>query len=425
MKMKLRKLYVAIAKVTMLGGLIAGSLAINAELVEYHSADYFESSQYDTKSYVRISSNGRYIAYSDNHDLSHLYPDTPQVYNINLFDRQAGTNIELLNGVIDSNCYTVACPKQWDMSRDGKYLVFESKPSTLLELEGDANNFTDIYLLNIASGEISLVTGGIENNKYGATISSTGKYITYYGQKNFVWDFSFVTYVYNVATGTTTIVDSVPGPYVKLSNPDISADGKFVLSDSRDGSSFSLMNTENQSQTLLSDSGDGRSFSTLSADGRFALFHKGLNDYADWRREYVPIENRILTGALNIHDTKTGETTELSIATDGSNSPINVSLGQFSVSADGRFITFASPDNGLVEGDVDDEIDIFVYDRIEHQVVRVNEGIEYGPWDSTTAMVGIDISEDGHYIVFNNYVVTNPFFSSSEYCEGYEEFKLQ
>jgi Tol biopolymer transport system component len=406
--MKLRKLCITIAQITMAGGLITSSISASAELEEYHSSDYYKSYQYDEKTDVRVSSNGRYIAYSDYHYLGFLYPDHPRRWalrNINLFDRQAGTNINLLDGNFEAECYSGSCPKPWDMSRDGKFLVFESMSSTLVE--GDTDNKGDIFLLDIASGNVSMITTGIGITYYGPTISTTGKYITYYSRENVSFSTVMFTYVFNVETGETTLVDTGEGYFDDLSNPDISADGKFVLSDTANGATFSLINTEEQSQILLSDSGDGRGFSKLSADGRFALFHKTGAERS---------------GPLNIYDTKTEQTSVLNVIANGSNSPINVAQGQFSVSGDGRFIAFVSEANGLVEYDVDSEADVFVYDRIEHQVVRVNEGIEYGLRNTSSATVGIDISEDGHYIVFNNYVTTNPFFSSAEYCQGYEEF---
>jgi Tol biopolymer transport system component len=65
------------------------------------------------------------------------------------------------------------------MSRDGKYFVFESVLST--HVEGDTDEKNDIFLLDIASGDISLISTGLSVSYYAPTISSTGKYITYYG----------------------------------------------------------------------------------------------------------------------------------------------------------------------------------------------------------------------------------------------------
>lgn len=406
-----RKTLISTAKTLILATLAIGSVSANAD------AEQYVSDRYSSMDNVRISANGRYIAYSVNINFGWVYEGDKSygIRRVNLYDRHTNTEIPLLDGTIVSECYWYQCPQQWDMSRDGKNFVFESVSSTFVE--NDTNNKGDIFLLDIASGNVSLITKGINSqsangSSYGPTISTTGKYITYYSKaSNLVVDdengSSLSTFVFNVETGETTQVDhSMSGDIGFISSPDISADGKFVLSDNAYGNPLSLMNTENSSQTLLSDGGGSPdSFSKLSADGRFALFHR---------------ENWDSFRPLKVHDTRTGQTIELSVSTDGSNTPVNVDLGQFSVSGNGRFIAFTSKDNGLVEGDTDYKSDVFVYDRVEHKTARINGDIEYK--SKRFKENPIDISEDGHYIVFDNYVTTNPLFASAEYCQGYEEF---
>ena len=176
-----------------------------------------------------------------------------------------------------------------------------------------------------------------------------------------------------------------------------------MLLDHSNGGEFSLTNTEEQSETLLPYPAHADSESKLSADGRFVLFQQGHHI------SYAP---------LHIYDTKTAQTTVLSVATDGSNSPTRVSMGNFAVSGDGRYITVVSKEAGF-----NGEVKVIVYDRVAHQTSVVNEGQFFFATSATKN--SLDISEDGHYIVFDNYVATNPFFISSQYCEGYENFKLQ
>jgi Tol biopolymer transport system component len=210
---------------------------------------------------------------------------------------------------------------------------------------------------------------------------------------------------------TIELDSAIPvGSIIKKSGLDISTDGKYVLSDHSHLGEFSLINTEEQSETLLSYSFSlSGSESKLSADGRFVLFQKGHHI------SYAP---------LHIYDTKTAQTTVLSVATNGSNEPTRVSMGNFAVSGDGRYITFVSRE-GALYGEVPvwgsyGKPEVIVYDRVAHQAATVNEGQYFHATGGSKN--SLDISEDGHYIVFNNYVATNPFFISSQYCEGYEEF---
>jgi hypothetical protein len=112
MKMKLRKLCVAIAQITMVGGLMASSVA-NAELVEYHSPDY-SLGEKELKNKVRVSTNGRYIAYSDDVIFDEIYNEDQSeswgLRKVSLLDRKTGTKV--FERDLVSECSVRACPQQ-------------------------------------------------------------------------------------------------------------------------------------------------------------------------------------------------------------------------------------------------------------------------------------------------------------------------
>jgi Tol biopolymer transport system component len=82
-----------------------------------------------------------------------------------------------------------------------------------------------------------------------------------------------------------------------------------------------------------------------------------------------------------------------------------------SISADGRFVAFASSDDGLVTGDSNGVSDVFVYDRDGGHIDRIStppDGVESGqasgfqdvPNTGGAVEQGLAISSDGRYVVF-------------------------
>ena len=89
------------------------------------------------------------------------------------------------------------------------------------------------------------------------------------------------------------------------------------------------------------------------------------------------------------------------IGNGASNSPV--------LSADGRFVAFASGSTNLVEGDTNDAIDVFVRDRESGQIelISVNTAGEQGNGNSGYTRWrrdynSLEISSDGRYIVFES-----------------------
>jgi len=80
---------------------------------------------------------------------------------------------------------------------------------------------------------------------------------------------------------------------------------------------------------------------------------------------------------------------------------------------EGRYIAFVSAADNLVEGDTNGIPDIFVYDRIEEDTVRVsvdsegNEGFYEGAHE-TICHADVSISDDGRYVAFVSLATLHP-----------------
>ena len=79
-------------------------------------------------------------------------------------------------------------------------------------------------------------------------------------------------------------------------------------------------------------------------------------------------------GAIDVfvHDRQTGQTTRVSVASDGTQGNDHSFVS--SLSADGRYVAFTSLASNLVAGDTNGTSDAFVHDRQTGQTTRVSVG---------------------------------------------------
>ncbi len=113
--------------------------------------------------------------------------------------------------------------------------------------------------------------------------------------------------------------------------------------------------------------GNADSFNpSISADGRFVAFASDATTLVTGDR------NR--GGDVFVHDRKTGETSRVSVTSDGTQG--NGNSFSPSISADGRFVAFVSDAVNLVRGDTNGATDAFVHDRQTGLTSRVSVGFD-------------------------------------------------
>ena len=130
----------------------------------------------------------------------------------------------------------------------------------------------------------------------------------------------------------------------------------------------------------------------ISADGRFVAFDS--------------LSDNLVSGDTNgyddvfVHDRQTGDTERVSVNSGGGESDSRSSYA--ALSADGRFVTFASAAGNLVAGDDNGKDDIFVHDRQTGLTSRVSvdsAGIQANDHSLTE---GPRISADGRFVAFDS-----------------------
>ena len=138
---------------------------------------------------------------------------------------------------------------------------------------------------------------------------------------------------------------------------------------------------------------EGNDFSespSISAGGRFVAFVSDATNL-------VKGDTNGLTDVF-VRDRKSGKTTRVNVKTNGKQARGGVSLDP-AISGDGRFVAFYSEAKNLVNGDTNGAGDIFVRDRVAHSTRRVSVRSN----GSQVALGGTfepGISADGRFVVF-------------------------
>jgi Tol biopolymer transport system component len=130
--------------------------------------------------------------------------------------------------------------------------------------------------------------------------------------------------------------------------------------------------------------------SAISADGRFVAFQSSASN----------LVTGDTNGALDVfvRDRVTGATTRVSVATGGTQAN-GVSYVP-SISADGRYVAFASDASNLVAGDTNGTYDVFSHDRETGATTRVS--VATGGTQANSGSSGAVISADGRWVAFQS-----------------------
>jgi len=318
-----------------------------------------------------ISSDGRYVAFvSAAADLTPL-ADSPG-YDAFLYDATSGTNRLLsLNrlgtGGGDGDSYL------WDMSPDGRYVVFTSSATNLVTAT-DTNEVEDVFLRDTVAETTTLISVTPAGGAAGAAgandpaVSSDGRYVAFLspsanllpGSTSNRFAFPQVL-VRDRTAGTTVLASAAPGALPAAGvcgSPGISSDGRYVLFETEaanlapgdlNGTTDVFVRDLLSGTTLLAsatdgttNAGNGLSYSArLSDNGRYVVF---VSDAAN----LVPNDGNDRTDVF-VRDLVTGDTTLVSAGCAGTMSG-NAQSYSPSLSPDGRYVVFVSAATDLVPG---------------------------------------------------------------------------
>ena len=304
------------------------------------------------------------------------------------------------------------------ISPDGRFIAFISNATNLVS--GDTNGFADVFVRDLKTHRtrrVSVSSAGAQANgaSYNPSISADGRFVAFYsGATNLVGnDTNGVSdvFVRDLKTHKTRRVSLSSAGVEGNSDsyePSISADGRFVVfhsfaSNLVGGDTNATadafvrdLKTHKTRRVSVSSSGlegDGDSVAPeITADGRFVAFYSYATD--------------LVGGDTNgfsdifVRDQETHKTKRVSVSSAGAQGNDNVG-GFPSISADGRFLAFASYASNLVPGDTNTFEDVFLRNRKTRRTTRVSASSSGAQANGSSFLIDPPvISADGRFVAF-------------------------
>ncbi len=305
-----------------------------------------------------VSADGRYVVFES--AASNLVEnDTNNATDLFLYDREQATlqrvSVDSAGNQANGNSLNPA------ISADGQFLVWHSNASNLVS--GDSNNTNDVFLKNLSSGSVQLVSVGIggaaaNNSSTNASVSANGNLVVFQSDAD--------NLVANDNNGGTDI----------------------FLKNLGSGATFRV------SVDSAGNAGSGRNSASgnpmISGNGEYVVF--------DTFAGLVPEDTN---GASDVysHELSTGSTIRISTPLDGENS--NGGSRKPSISADGNLVAFESNASNLTEADSNDASDAFVFNRLTGSISRVSEASDGDAGNASST--DVVISGSGAVLVFASF----------------------
>lgn len=375
-----------------------------------------------------VTPDGRYVAFATSATVVPGFVPQQQhgqarrhIYRL---DRTTGTivpvSVDTTGGPLRLQ-HNVAAPQVSSMSDDGRYIAFATTDPTVVPHDTamtkppSIDTVQDVFVRDVVAGttqRIELPGGGDVNTGSGSPhISGNGRWVAFVTAATNIdpADTNKTSDVYRWDRTTGAIVRVTQatggGPTDKTSLSPIALDSGDVVFDSRAtnmGSGFAV--TDNRNYVYVKNMTTG-ALQVVSVSSTGApIPGEGLDATNDGSRilfrsatKGVPDDT---TGTTVFLRDRTAGTTTAALRT-AAGAVTTSSTGQ--ISANGRYITMASRDNGIVAGDSDgaSSDDLFVRDLATNAKYQVNRKPDGSPGPNVvTADFGL--SNDGRTVVFGS-----------------------
>ncbi|MEW6776449.1 MAG: hypothetical protein AB1405_09160 [Bdellovibrionota bacterium] len=252
------------------------------------------------------------------------------------------------------------------MSADGRFVAFESYATNLVA--GDTNSQRDIFVRDRVLGNTIMAnvrwsdglpgTGGSSLGACYPALSADGRWIAFNSVQ------------------TNLVADDANGQ-ADLFLRDLQEDSTIIISRAYDGSG-----------------GNGLSdWPIMSDDGRFTAYHSRASNL-------VPGDTNGRTDVF-VYDRVTGKNTRASVSSSGvQGTGGNEGSIIPALSRDGRYVAFPSSFSNLVDGDTNDETDVFVHDLVTGITLRASVATDGTQADESSQ--NVVLSGTGRFVAFDS-----------------------
>jgi len=404
--------------------------------------------------------------------------DAPNSQDVFLHDRQTKTTVLVSRAYDSAVTAATGEPNGYNsgipvISADGRYVAFASNAQNLVPGFVDGNgpplvgqglySGTDVFLYDRLTGINTLVShqagaANVAGNSWSGTfspypnyllsISDDGRYVSYYSYATdlvagFV-DLNGATagsdlYVYDRVSGSNELISHAAGNPLAGGNrasyqPRLSGDGRYVAYWSYASNLTGGVTTTNRSHVYLYDRQTGQTALVSHAAGSIAAGNGGSNNPVISRDgrfvAYQSAANTLVAGTdtngvndVFLYDRLTGVNTLVSHAwnslTTAGSLASDIGIGDYAIndtfiSADGRFVTYASQAGNLVPGFVDNNGqnlingdsypgDVYLFDRLTGVNTLVSRLPASPVAGSKAASFAAGLSGDGRFVAFHSW----------------------
>ncbi len=330
-----------------------------------------------------MTPDGRYVAFISS--ASNLVAgDTNGIPDVFVRDLVLGTNYLVSVGAVGATTI-MATPV---MTPDGRYVAFFSTATNLVSAV-PATTLGEVYvrdrIAGITTWASTNATAIAYSNylfrlypQYGVPayhprLSADGQHVVFKIGETGLFVGTMILR-YDLATATTTIINtSTNGVGLALDlddgfGPEMTPDGNYVVYVQREGASSALLyssvrvwNTQTQTNTLISDPGTNGAITSISLQPVFSADDSSVAFLSNTTN----LPGNVVAGQFHIYlrNLTTSNLTLVDVDTNGLGSTDDA-LASFSVSSNGQYVAFDSPDGGLVSGDINQVSDVFVRDLV-------------------------------------------------------------
>jgi hypothetical protein len=329
----------------------------------------------------QLSADGRYLAFASG--ASNLVPgDTNNAEDVFVEDVQSGAVTMVSSGGNDVSFDP-------SISADGRYVAFASYATNLVA--GDTNGQPDVFVKDMQTGTLTDITLGANGFSLAPTISADGHHVAFFSvASNLVPGHSGDYFVKDLQTGALT--DVAPG---LIEKPALSADGQYIAfgstasnlvpGDTNGKEDVFVKDLSTGNITMVSAGGNGASQNpSISADGQHVAFVSAASNLVPGDTNNA--NDIFVRDIQTVGNLQTGSLTWVSAGGNaGSASP--------SISSDGRYVAFSSFASNLLSGDTNGNSDVFLKDLQTGRLTMVSSG-------GSDNSLGSSVSADGHAVAF-------------------------